>query len=215
MTSNIRFERNDVEFLTERPSADPRRARSSSSCTLGNSPEPEEVVADPFSAEVIDLTDEAHDFSRYGLLDDDEYAVEQLPIGGFFAKPGMFLEINDTLFLGKYRIDFILVRVIACNETTGPKIRGVPYARTRNLLCKLPKKANEVCLILYYNSSDPRIKSEGLVDVSPSVIVQKRTLITTNALYPQHCCDVAKFRHIADGEERDRALKQFGSLTCR
>ncbi|CAM1502140.1 Fc.00g041240.m01.CDS01 [Cosmosporella sp. VM-42] len=156
-------EHGDVEYLTERVLNSPRRSRSGSSCTIGYSPGPEEAVADPFNGEVIDLTNDAHDFSRYGLLDDNEYALERLQIGGFFVKPGMFLEIND-FFLGKYRIEFILVRVIAQSETTRPKIRGVPYARTRNLLGKLPKKANEVCMILYFNSNEPRANSEGLVD---------------------------------------------------
>ncbi|KAF7551789.1 hypothetical protein G7046_g7608 [Stylonectria norvegica] len=180
----------DVEFLTERISTD--RNNRSRSCTLGLSAEPEDLFED----EVIDLTCDDLDIARHHLLDDGEFALEKCRAANYFIQAGSCLEAKE-FFLGKYRIDFILVRIIVrCRSTGQIKIRGTPLARNRRLLGKLPKKPNEVCMILHFN--DKNNSTNGLVDICPTTVIRPRNLVLTNAIWPQHC-----------------SSSESGNLTCR
>ncbi|KPM45057.1 hypothetical protein AK830_g1470 [Neonectria ditissima] len=176
MRNYFNRDQDEVQFLTERPFLWPRQR---STGTLGGTPAPE-VVEIP--DEVIDLT---ADLGTVGhrLLHEGEFVLETARVGDSVIKSGTFLEVREFL-VGEYSINFVLVRsIIRCRSTGKINIRGVPFARTRSVLGKLPKKSNEVCMILYFDDGDAT-KSEELVDVCPSTVVKPRTLIFTNALYP-------------------------------
>ncbi|KAF7548144.1 hypothetical protein G7Z17_g7246 [Cylindrodendrum hubeiense] len=150
----------DVQFLTERSTAWPRRARDGSTSTLCSSPAP---AFQEIRDEVIDLTADLG-MVGHGLLREGEFALETLRVSDSVIKPGMFLEVRQFL-VGEYQVDFMLVRIITrCRSTGKVNIRGVPFSRTRSVLNKLPKKANEVCMILYFEDGDSS-KPEELVDV--------------------------------------------------
>lgn len=205
----------DVQFLTERSSLGPRNRRSSSSCTIDFAEDDLEIIEDVFREEVIDLTDEDHDFSRHSLLDDREISLGSYSLQGASIKAGMLLEIQEST-LGKHRITFLLVRVIVQLPGRGQvKFRGVPLARTRHVLAKLPKKPNELCMIIHYNDRDDGTGDQGLIDVAPAQVIGQRTINFTNAVWPQHHVDVSAFRHIPDHGERARSCERSASLTCR
>lgn len=204
----------DIQYLTERSSTRSRNRSVSSTRTIGRSIEPEEVD-EVFGEEIIDLTDESHDFSRHSLLDDGEISIPRLPMPTCSVEPGMFLEIRE-MDLGKYRINFILVRVIVKLPGTGQlRLRGIPVARTRNLLGKLPRKLNEVCMIVHYDDPNDAIGSQGLIDIKPCNVITPRTLILTNDIWTKRSVDITGFQHIQDKSERQRAIERSGKLTCR
>lgn len=213
--TNGTFGDHDVQFLTERNTLGSRGRRSSTSCTLDFEREEIEIVDDVFSDEVIDLTADDHDFSRHSLLSDGEISLGSYSLRGLSIVPGTFLEIRE-LVLGKHRISFLLVRVIVRLPGRGQiKLRGVPLARSRHLLGKLPRKANEVCMILHYGDRTADACSQGLIDVAPAQVIGKRTVNLTSAVWPQHHTDVSQSQHIRNHNERARVCEREGSLTCR
>ncbi|KAH6973636.1 S-adenosyl-L-methionine-dependent methyltransferase [Ilyonectria sp. MPI-CAGE-AT-0026] len=146
----------DVQFLTERQKT--IWPRHGSTSTLSGSPPP---VFEDIADEIIDLTNNL-DTVGHGLLREGEFALETLRVSDSVIKPGMFLEVCKFL-VGEYDANFILVRTIArCKNTGKVNIRGVPFARTRSVLDKLPKKSNEVCMILYFDGDSKRLQE--LVD---------------------------------------------------
>lgn len=73
------------------------------------------------------------------------------------------------------------------NQTGDVVIRGLPYARTRNLDGYLHSKQNEVCLILEIDTDDARPdEQQALVEIEPEDILKKRILTNTNKAFP-HC----------------------------
>lgn len=195
----------EVEFLTQRHRSNRERSIStSSSCTLRLSEErslsSEENCI--FADDLIDLTSDEFNVSKAGLLREGEVPLTQYRNGNWFIREGDLLEI-EHMFLGNYRVDFVSVRVIAqCQATGRTKVRGIPLARNRCLLGKLPRKANEVCMILEYNQQNPNSEVEALIDINPvSVISRRPPLVITNTLYPEHC--------------NPTASEHSGNLTCR
>ncbi|KAH7176494.1 S-adenosyl-L-methionine-dependent methyltransferase [Dactylonectria macrodidyma] len=149
------------------------------------------------------------------LLLEGEFALESARAFGSIIKPGAFLEVRELL-VGEYSASFILVRIITrCKSTGNVKIRGVPFARTSSVLGKLPKKKNEVCMILYVEDRDsPR--SEELVDVCPSDVIKLRTLVLTNALYPKlEVCFITQGRNKKQAEEALIRIDQADVLDTR
>ncbi|KAK7402853.1 hypothetical protein QQX98_011383 [Neonectria punicea] len=162
MRHHFNDNQDDVQFLTERPFLQPRQR---STDTIGNSPVPE-VVEIP--DEVIDLTADLGT-GGHRLLHEGEFALETVRVGDSVIKSGAFLEVNEFL-VGEYSVNFVLVRAMTrCRSTGQINIRGVPFARTRSTLGKLPRKSNEVCMILYFEDGDAS-KYEELVDVCPSTV---------------------------------------------
>ncbi|KAL6410342.1 dna (cytosine-5-)-methyltransferase [Ilyonectria robusta] len=197
------FDPDDVQFLTERQTT--IWPRHGSTSTLSGSPPP---VFEDIADEIIDLTNDL-DTVGHGLLREGEFALETLRVSDSVIKPGMFLEVCKFL-VGEYDANFILVRTIArCKNTGKVNIRGVPFARTRSVLDKLPKKSNEVCMILYFDGDSTRLQE--LVDVCPSAVVKPHTLILTNALYPDFNSSV--FR--PNKPDQPMGQSQHEHLTCR
>ncbi|KAJ3539571.1 hypothetical protein NM208_g5435 [Fusarium decemcellulare] len=169
----------DVCFVTERPSPFGRRRRRSSSCTIiDESPSSSGAAVD----EVIDLTVELGT-SGHRLLNEGEFVLEKIRAYSSIVQPGVFLEVRE-FFAGNYLVEFVLVKIVVrCRESGAVKIRGIPFTRARAALGKLPKKSNEVCMLLYYDKNDPK-GSEEFVDIDPSCVIQPHSLIVTNTKYP-------------------------------
>lgn len=88
-------------------------------------------------------------------------------------------------------------------------VRGLPYARTRNLGGRLPRKQNEVCLIIEIDADDARADEEqALVEIAPADIKKKRFLTNTNKSFP-HC----RFDEKAYATRKQR--EEQAPLACR
>lgn len=88
-------------------------------------------------------------------------------------------------------------------------IRGLPYARSRNVGGRLPRKQNEVCLIIEIDADDARADEEqALVQISPEDIKTKRILTNTNKSFP-HC----RFDEKAYATRKQR--EEQAPLACR
>ncbi|KAF4965321.1 hypothetical protein FSARC_6867 [Fusarium sarcochroum] len=170
---------NDVCFLTEKPTGFPERQRRLSSCTIH-----EDSTTSPDRAidEVIDLTVNLGT-SGHHLLNRDEFVLERIRLLGSVVQEGSFLQIQEFCS-GKYLVEFVLVKiVIRCQSSGAIKIRGTPFVRARSAMAKLPRKSNEVCMLLYYDQDDGT-KTEEFVDINPSDVIQLQPLIATNAKWP-------------------------------
>ncbi|KAH8773643.1 S-adenosyl-L-methionine-dependent methyltransferase, partial [Diaporthe sp. PMI_573] len=108
------------------------------------------------------------------------------------------------------QIQFIEIKSInAHNETDNVVIRGLPFARTRNLHGCLPRKWNEVCLILEVDVDDARPDEEqALLEIEPEQILRKRILTNTNQPFPD--CRFDPFVYVTDEQKKHKA-----PLTCR
>ncbi|RSL92220.1 hypothetical protein CDV31_015250 [Fusarium ambrosium] len=162
--SYINLESDDeVCFLTERPSGSGGRQRRDSSCTITDESPP---IFGTTTEEVIDLTVDLRT-SGHHLLNDNEFALEKVRVANYTIQPGTFLQVHE-FDSGDYLVQFVLVKtVIRCTSSGEVKIRGIPFTRLRSAWGKLPRKAHEVCMMLYYNQDDPSA-SEEFVDISPS-----------------------------------------------
>lgn len=88
-------------------------------------------------------------------------------------------------------------------------IRGLPFARNRNVDGRLPRKQNEVCLILEIDADDARPDEEqALVQIGPEDIEKKRFLTNTNKSFP-HC----RFDEQAYATRQQR--EEQAPLACR
>ena len=187
----------EIELITTRPRTD--RNNRSRSCTLGrNDDEPfQEITPD----EVVDLTIDDSSTSRQ-RLGAGEFALASWRLDHDIIRPEDCIEVRD-ITLGAYDIHFIIVKIIARERTGDITLRGIPLTRTRGLVGKLPKKPNEVCRILHldHGGSD---QIPAFVDVPTKSAIKKRSLIMTNALYPEHC-----------SQDSILAKEAHGTLVCR
>ncbi|KAH6607188.1 dna cytosine-5--methyltransferase [Trichoderma cornu-damae] len=210
----------EVQVLTSRRAFE-GRSRSTSSDTLGRgSPDEGELeeLAQLFEEEVIDLTGHASESGTRDLLREGEVAREtyrKASSGAVFSR-GDLVQVRDV-HLGTYEIDFVRIQVIARHRCGDYTIRGVPFVRTRRLQGRLPKKTNEVCMMLHIQRREGgRELPAVLVDVPPTSIVKKRSLVVTNAVYPEHCCDMDELgAHAGSEATRQRLAELYGKLVCR
>ncbi|KOS18095.1 Modification methylase HphIA [Escovopsis weberi] len=203
-----------VQFLNSRTFA--RNSRSSSvesSVTAGReASEPAEYRDD----EVIDLDAYEADLASPGLLQAGE-----LPLESFRLACGTVIRREDLIqirpfSLGAYKVEFVLVKIIAQDRAGTKKIRGVPLARSRTLAGTLPKKINEISMILHVQRLGNVAAQPHLVDVGPGLIEERRTLILTNSLYrDQPYNPWASFQNIEEGDPRRRMVELHGHLVCR
>lgn len=199
----------EIELITERPRTNPNnRSRSSSTCTLGRYDEGsfQEIAPD----EVVDLTIDDSSTSHQTLRG-GEYALASWRAGHDIIRPEDCIEVRG-ISLGIYDIHFVVVKIIARAHTGNITLRGIPLTRTRGLAGKLPKKPNEVCRILHLDNGD-NDQIPALVEVPTKSVIKKRSLIVTNALYPEYCCQ--DFRSMRDDSERNQAKELHGTLVCR
>ncbi|KAF5656464.1 dna (cytosine-5-)-methyltransferase [Fusarium heterosporum] len=173
-------ESGEFSLLPGRPNGFSERRRRLSSCTIGG----DLGKLDRAPEEVIDLTADPGT-ADHRTLEQGEFALEKIRLLGANIQAGSFLEIREFLS-GKYLVEFILVKVVVrCRSSNDIKIRGMPFTRARSTLGKLPRKSNEVCMLINYNK-DNEPHHEELVDISPSDVIQLYPLIVTNATHPKY-----------------------------
>ncbi|KAH7185586.1 S-adenosyl-L-methionine-dependent methyltransferase [Fusarium flagelliforme] len=149
----------EVIFLAEKPKELPGRRRRLSSCTL----------------------DDDQNVGVFGFLRQEELPLERIRIRNTTVKASSFIQVR-RFCSGKYHVDYVLVKaVIRCQLTNTIKIRGTPFIRARSACAKLPKKKNELSMLIYLDEG----KSEEYVDIAPADIIQLCYLIVTNAVYPK------------------------------
>jgi DNA (cytosine-5)-methyltransferase 1 len=165
--------------------------------------------------DLIDLTLEDRDDGSHQKPRAREEIRGRLEVQQPNITAGDFVQIDDTT-IGCYTAEFILVNAISRSGGNQHAVRGVPFARTRRMLGKLPKKLNEVCTIHYFsNALQKTARMPFLVEVLISSVHGKRLLITTNALYPIHNPKLTTFTNIEDPTVRATAIEEHGTLVCR
>ncbi|KLP05288.1 Uncharacterized protein Y057_7205 [Fusarium fujikuroi] len=123
-------ETDDVIFLSEEYRGTFGRRRRLSSCTIG------------------DEDTSSHSNTPTRLLEQDELELKAIRLLNTTIQADSFLEVRP-FFSGKYLVEFILVKILVrCRSTDVIKIRGTPFLRNRSALAKLPKKPNEVCMLI-------------------------------------------------------------------
>lgn len=132
---------------------------------------------------------------------------------------GDVIEVKNVM-IGDCRVDFIQVKHISRATLSGRKFRGIPLTRTRNMRGRLPKKMNEVCMMLHFQQENGRTPDDFalLVDIKEDHVVRKRNLIITNATFPEHSVlnGPQSRMSIRDGTHAlKRHIEQSGNLCCR
>jgi DNA (cytosine-5)-methyltransferase 1 len=118
--------------------------------------------------------------------------------------------------MGKYEIEFIEVKVLARQPNNHVLVRGIPFARNRGLMGKLPKKQNEVCKILHFKrSTDTGANTPLTVDVSEMAIINIHRLVYTNAIWPQYSNARRFAMHTPNRAEQIAEREASGMLVCR
>ncbi|KYK59907.1 rid1 [Drechmeria coniospora] len=187
---------------------------AASMCTItGHDPQFDPDII--FDHEVIDLTEGAT-FNTHSLRD-GEHPLEKVRIRHQTFERGDVAEAKQ-LALGAYPIEFLQIKTIVRDYAGHVILRGIPITRTRNLMGKLPKKLNEVCMVLHIDRGTMGTttnESSIFIDVHPGSIVRKRKFTLTNSIYPDHCsCSVMAL----PGFDRDRyrrSAERTGRLVCR
>jgi DNA (cytosine-5)-methyltransferase 1 len=158
--------------------------------------------------EVVDLT--IDDSISHQTLRPGEYALASWRVGDDIIRPDECVEVKG-IKLGPRSIHFVIVKAIARARSGKVTARGIPLIRTRGLDGKLQKKRNEVCRILHIETGDDS-ETPLLVDVTTKSLVKKRTLVITNARYPEYSCvDIKSLT----SKERAQAQEAHGTLVCR
>ncbi|KAM4064903.1 c-5 cytosine-specific DNA methylase domain-containing protein [Hirsutella rhossiliensis] len=192
--------------------ARPRSLSSASSCILIDVIDIDDDPQDVFEDVVIDLTG---DHLSHSLLRDGEVALDRLQARGQTFSPGDVIEVHGA-HLGSYSVDFLQVKVIAETRSREPILRGLPLVRTTSLLGKLHMKKNEVCLLQFVErTADDNFPNRPIfLDIRPETNIEKRTLIITNAPYPEHSFSSLKDR-IGERTRRQGRAERSGLLACR
>ncbi|KKY33519.1 putative rip defective [Diaporthe ampelina] len=142
-------------------------------------------------------------------LDPGHQSVKKATISGnHYVEIGQFVELREHV--GPHKIEFIEVQSIYVHMETGEVvIRGLPYARARNLHGCLPRKQNEVCLIIEVDVKDaPADEEQALVELGPEDILKKRILTNTNKPFP-----LCRFDPVA--YNTDEQKEKEAPLSCR
>lgn len=209
----------DAALLISSTSATRSRAESIvSTCTLIDEASQLFGAEHIFDDDVIDLTGDSGSTGNH-TLHAGELPLEALRIRGEPFSRGDIVELkSESTYVGTYPVDFLEVKVVLRNRTGEAKLRGVPLTRTRNMGGKLPKKLNEVCAILHINRGECESTDDNPIwfDVGPDSVVKKRTLVITNAVYPEHRSPrTASNVQVGDGERQRRRAERRGVLVCR
>lgn len=218
------MEDDEVQFVRSRTAPAKDRSRAMSPATLGRSSDDEgeeevevEDLVELFEEEVIDLTGHDLEIGTHSPLDEGQSLLERYcdrSSDTVFAR-GDCIQVRN-IWLGTYEIEFVQIQIIARDGQGEYTIRGIPFVRTRKLQGKLPKKLNEVCMMLHIQRRDNGEELPALlVDVPIISIVKIRELVITNAVYPTHCHMPEVGAHIRSEDLRHRLAESFGNLVCR
>ncbi|ROV98063.1 hypothetical protein VMCG_07030 [Cytospora schulzeri] len=162
---------------------------------------------------------------RNSRLHSTHRSVSTVAAYGFQLKTSHFLELHEPLGIclmwsgqddntrSPVGAQFVEIKSIWVSKHNDQDIiiRGLPYARTRQLHGRLENKRNEVCQIIEIDEDDKRPdEDQALVEIRPEQIKKTRALIKTNKLFPR------------DGKPRFDAayntpqkIEEFAPLTCR
>ncbi|KAK6840462.1 C-5 cytosine methyltransferase DmtA [Apiospora arundinis] len=103
--------------------------------------------------------------------------------------------------------EFLKVTGIVGLPGAGCVLHGLPLTRTRSLNGQLPRKRNEVCMIIDSTRDDPRTeKEQAIIRVPLGHVINKRDLVCTNANYP-------RFKYNPQAHIQD--VEESGRLVCR
>jgi DNA (cytosine-5)-methyltransferase 1 len=214
----------EVQYLTSRDVASKDRSRASSSATLGRTTDDDneegevEELVELFEREIIDLTEQEIEAGTHGSIRPGEFSLERFrePRSGAQLSRGDLIQVKHVE-LGTYTIDFVQIKIIASDRQGDFKIRGIPFVRTRKLLGKLPKKCNELCMILHIQRRDDGQELPAvLIDVPTTSIVRRRELVMTNAIYPEHCYNGENTDlRVQNEQAQQRLVEDYGKLVCR
>ncbi|KAK5998800.1 Cytosine-specific methyltransferase HphIA-like protein [Cladobotryum mycophilum] len=204
----------EVQFLTSRNPTTTRSSSTESSRTIGRGER--EGPFGLFDNEAIDLTTYESEVVIPDSLQDGEFPLESIrQASGATLRRGDFIQVRPFQ-LGAYEIEFVQIQMLAQGQEGTHKIRGIPFARTRRLLGKLPRKLNEVVMILHIQRFGNVTAEPHLVDVPLRSIVKKRTLIITNATYKDRSYDTwSIYRHVRGKDRRRLIVESKGHLVCR
>lgn len=168
---------------------------------------------------IIDLTDEddqpqlqphASPVPRPSLANPLK-SHRHIQYNGFSVDIGSYVEVSSIP--DSCRAQFLKVTAIVTLPHGGYILHGLPFTRTRRLNGQLPRKLNEVCLIIDSTRDDPRTEEEqSIVAVPLEQIIKLRDLECTNADYPAY-----KY-HLAAGQRTQdhiQAAEESGLLICR
>ncbi|ROW10471.1 hypothetical protein VMCG_02026 [Cytospora schulzeri] len=141
-------------------------------------------------------------------LDGTHRSETSFEVDGIEYRVGQLVELVEAD--SDYEIKFVEIKsVYVHKETADIVVRGLPYTRTRNLLGRLPRKQNEVCLILEIDDDDERPEEiQALITIGPETILRTRTLIKTNKAFP-----ACRFDEVAYPTKTAR--EEEAPLTCR
>ncbi|OTA03831.1 RID1 protein [Trichoderma parareesei] len=215
----------EVQYLTSRDVTSKNRSRASSSATLGrttddehNEEEEAEELVELFEHEIIDLTEDEIESGTHGSIRPGEFSLERFrePRSGAQFSRGDLIQV-ENVELGSYTIDFVQIKIIASDRQGDCKIRGIPFVRTRKLLGKLPKKCNEICMLLHIQRRDNGQELPAvLIDIPTTSIVGKREIVMTNAIYPEHCYNGENTGlRVQNEQAQQRLAEDYGKLVCR
>ncbi|KAK4043784.1 S-adenosyl-L-methionine-dependent methyltransferase [Parachaetomium inaequale] len=174
-----------------------------------------EAVLEADIAEVIDLTGD-DDFppipARAPTVPRDrvrEVRSHELP-NGIRLQPGTTVELKQPL--PRFGVEFLrLTSIIKSGWDQDVTLRGLGFARTRQLGGMLPSQLNEVAMVAEVsNSSGRQWVEEAMIDVKPSDILCVRELRITNALFPDHRFSRSDFE-----EKGKRWVEKHAPLVCR
>ncbi|KJZ75777.1 hypothetical protein HIM_04934 [Hirsutella minnesotensis 3608] len=202
------------------PASIPELRRRASTCTL-----PDDEVVDLTSEEflseaTIDLTNDDLTLTHGVLLLDGELPLENLRYRGEVFRPGDVIEVKG-IKIGTYSVEFVEVKIAVQHRNGKPVLRGVPLLRAKALSGILPKKLNEVCMLLFVDQNTTVADRPTLIDVDVDSIVKKRLLIITNETWPTHCySSLSRGSRDAAASERakereKRRAESHGFLVCR
>ena len=127
---------------------------------------------------------------------------------GFRIMEGTVVEINPLPLLEKFKVQFLQVQLIR-KEGEDIIVRGLPFARARQLQGMVEKKANEVVAILNVKEDDTtEWTTQAAVEINLHEIICIRQLQFTNASYPTHRYEIHTYANRQDADDH-------GKLTCR
>ncbi|KAK8044523.1 DNA (cytosine-5)-methyltransferase PliMCI [Apiospora rasikravindrae] len=159
---------------------------------------------------VIDLTGDNDEpqvqqrpFSRISPIEIPSQGVSFVHHNGFCIRLGSYVEV--TTLPASCQAQFLKVTSIM-DLPGGVFVHGLPFARNRRVNNQLPKKLNEVCLILDSARDDPRTEEQqGIVAVPLHHVIKPRDLECTNADYPTHKYQLSNY-DILHAEENGRLI---------
>lgn len=179
----------------------------------------EERATDAFFADqVIDLTSDDTELVNHNVIRPGELPLMSLPAqSGSAVQRDDFVEVISTK-LGDYQVDFIYVLRIVRDKNGRARARGIPYVKAKRLKGKLPPRLNEVCMVHHIQSGSDGGK-EGVplvLDIDPTNIIKKRTLVITNAEYPTHAVSATAYgSSLTTSKRRELIAERCGTLVCR